>query len=460
MPAALALAACGNGSDDPFAATVDDATMAAEATQPTDAGADPDPDDSDDGDDGDVLPSPGSDSTEAEPDPTGDGDDPTGDGDGDGGDPTGDGGDPDWPAVDLRLAPVAHLDAPIDLAPHPASDDLWVAERDGRVRRLARTGGGSGFEVVDEPVVDLADQVTTEGEGGLLGLVFAPDGGALYLHYTNRDGDNTVSELAVTLGSGGPTVTGPERILLTVDQPYSNHNGGDLAFGPDGLLYVSLGDGGRANDPLEAGQDRSLLLGSILRLDPTPGSDRGYTVPPTNPFVDGPSGARPEIWAWGLRNPWRFSFDQATGDLWIADVGQGEVEEIDHLPAGTGPTDGGRGANLGWNRMEGDQPFQDGTPPPDHVGPVFTYGHDEGRCSVTGGYVYRGALVPALDGVYLFADFCSGEVFGLDLDGGQARAAVLHVDPDADDPVGFGQDKQGEIYLIDLAGTVSRIEPA
>jgi glucose/arabinose dehydrogenase len=237
-----------------------------------------------------------------------------------------------------------------------------------------------------------------------------------------------------------------------VDQPYSNHNGGNLAFGPDGYLYIGLGDGGSGGDPHGNGQSLTTLLGKMLRIDPTLLEDRPYAIPSDNPFV-GREGARPEIWAYGLRNPWRYSFDRATGDLWIADVGQSAWEEIDVQSSGS---DGGE--NYGWNRMEGDHPFE-GDAPADVVRPVFEYSHDDGGCTVTGGYVYRGRAIPALARAYLFADFCLGRLEAIRLqDGGGAEHRILG--PVVRNVSSFGEDARGELYVLSLEGTVSRIAAA
>jgi glucose/arabinose dehydrogenase len=302
-------------------------------------------------------------------------------------------------------------------------------------------------------VLDLSGEVSGGGEQGLLGLTFSPDGGRLYVNFTDRAGDTRVVEYAF---SGGRADTGTRRELLFVDQPFANHNGGQVSFGPDGRLYVGLGDGGSGNDPGDRAQNLGDLLGSILRIDPAPSGGRPYTIPPDNPFVgrrDGPSGARGEIWMYGLRNPWRFSWDRQTGDLWIADVGQNAVEEINFL-AGAAPA----GANFGWPLMEGSRRNR-GANPEGAVLPIFEYGHDQG-CSVTGGYVYRGSRLPALRGVYVYSDFCSGTLWGLVQSGGQ-EAGQRELDVGGASGLrvaSFGEDSAGELYVLNLGGGLFRFE--
>lgn len=283
-------------------------------------------------------------------------------------------------------------------------------------------------------------------EQGLLGLAFSPDG-HLYVNFTDTAGDTHVSEFAFAGGSADPAT---RRDLLFVDQPFANHNGGTLAFGPDGYLYVGLGDGGFGGDPFGNAQNLGTLLGKLLRIDPTPSGGSQYTIPSDNPFVGVP-GERPEIWAYGLRNPWKYSFDRSTGDLWIADVGQRMWEEVDLQPAASPG-----GENYGWDRLEGTHPFE-GDPPAEHVLPVYEYDHSGGRCSVTGGYVYRGSGGPTLAGAYLFGDFCQGALRALRLVNGQPVVEDLGaVVPGL---TSFGEDAAGELYAFSLAGPMFRLHP-
>jgi glucose/arabinose dehydrogenase len=300
-------------------------------------------------------------------------------------------------------------------------------------------------------VLDISGEVGSNGnEEGLLGLAFSPSGTELYLYFTDRDGAIRVVEYAVREGT---VDGGSRRDVLTVAHPQSNHNGGQLAFGPDGLLYIGTGDGGNAGDVgpghVEGGnaQSTGTLLGKILRIAPLAAGGAPYTIPPGNPFAAG--GGEPEIFALGLRNPWRFSFDRETGDLWIGDVGQNVWEEIDMLPAGTGA-----GANFGWNRLEGTHEFG-GDPPEGAVSPVLEYSHDGGNCSVTGGYVYRGAAIPDLRGAYVFADYCAGELRAYGGPGVE-RFLDVHV-PDVSS---FGEDASGELYVLSDAGGLYRLDPA
>ena len=266
-------------------------------------------------------------------------------------------------------------------------------------------------------VLDVDDLTDSGGEQGLLGLAFHPDGTKAYINFTDNNGDTNVAELAV--GADGVFDRDSLRTVLLVEQPYDNHNGGDLAFGPDGMLYIGLGDGGAGGDPERRALNMAELLGKMLRIDPaTPSGDLGYTIPADNPFV-GTEGARGEIWSVGLRNPWRYSFDPDTGDLWIADVGQGSIEEINVAPATDG-VNAGRGSNFGWSAFEGSQPFNDDVTAEDHAAPIFEYDHSGGRCSISGGVRARGDGAGPLAGWYVYADYCTGEVMAISRRAGRA----------------------------------------
>lgn len=343
--------------------------------------------------------------------------------------------------VTVSLQPLATLEQPTATAVRPGEPGaLYVAERSGRVRVL------QDGALTDTVVLDLSSQTTTDSERGLLGLAFDEDGSHLYVDHTDPEGHTRVAEYAMAGGSADP---GTRRELLRVEQPYANHNGGQLAVGPDGHLYVGLGDGGAGGDPHDHGQDPGTLLGALLRIDPDGGDP--YGIPADNPFADG-DGGRPEVWAYGLRNPWRFSFDRATGDLWIADVGQDAREEIDFVPAGEGA-----GWNFGWNRLEGSIPFE-GEAPADAVAPVFEYEHGDGRCSVTGGVVYRGDAIPDLAGVYVYGDFCSGELRGLAVADGEV-VDEGPLGPTVPALAAIGEDAAGELYTLSLEGEISKVVP-
>jgi glucose/arabinose dehydrogenase len=329
---------------------------------------------------------------------------------------------------------------------------LFVVEQRGRIRVLR------GGTVAATPFLDITDRVgSSNTEQGLLGLAFHPrfsENGRFFVNYTDRSGDTHIAEFRAS--AGADTVDpGTERTLFVQDQPFVNHNGGGVAFGGDGFLYIGLGDGGSAGDPLGSGQDLGSLLGKLLRID----VDRGqpYAIPADNPLVS-VTGARPEIWAYGLRNPWRFAFDRVTGDLLIADVGQGAVEEVDAEPA---PRHGGQ--NYGWNITEGSRCFSpaSGCPTTGITFPVVEYSHGEG-CSITGGVVYRGCRMPGYAGTYFYGDYCSGFVRSFRLEGG--RAVDLR---DLTSQLGtrrnlssFGTDADGEVYMLELGGNVYEIVPA
>jgi glucose/arabinose dehydrogenase len=343
----------------------------------------------------------------------------------------------------VRLVQVAELQQPVAMAVRPGDRAVYVAEQTGAVRAL-RAG-----KVDPTPVVDISDQVTAGGEQGLLGLAFSPDGRFLYLNFTDTDGDSRVVELTMRGGRADP---GSLRLLLRVEDPFANHNGGQLAFGPDRLLYIAFGDGGGGGDPEGNGQSLGTLLGKILRIDPRPAGGRPYRVPSGNPFVGRGGGARPEIWAYGLRNPWRFSFDPASGDLWIGDVGQNAWEEVDREPARSG------GRNYGWNRREGLHAFE-GERPAGAVDPVIEYGREGGACTVIGGSVYWGRRIPGLRGAYLYGDYCAGWVRAARVRGGRV-AEQRDLGLSVPNLTSFGVDPAGELYAMSLAGPVYRLAPA
>ncbi len=302
---------------------------------------------------------------------------------------------------------------------HDGTGTLYVVEQTGRVWTLDH-----------RLFLNLSGKTAPGGERGLLGLAFAPDfaaSGVVYASYTDLNGDS-ILERYHTRGDA------PPDLVLKVDQPYPNHNGGDVVFGPDGWLWYGLGDGGSGGDPQANGQNPDALLASLLRLDVSHGN------------------ATPEIWAKGLRNPWRFSFDRANGDLWIGDVGQDRWEEIDHVAAPLRP-----GLNFGWNAYEGNHAYPGGVPPFSAVTPpVAEYSHDEG-CSVTGGYVYRGAAIPSLVGAYLFSDYCSGHLWTLRPSGSDwSLAQPLDAGASVSS---FGEDDAGELYVVDHGGRILKIVP-
>jgi glucose/arabinose dehydrogenase len=339
------------------------------------------------------------------------------------------------------------------MATRAGDQALYIVSKKGTVWALR------GGRIDPRPVLDLSSQVTRGHEQGLLGMAFSPSGAFAYVNYTDRNGDTNVVEYS--WGSGRADLS-TRRLILFVDQPFPNHNGGNLVFGPDGDLYVGLGDGGSdattpsPGDPLKNGQNLGVLLGKMLRIQPRladgslPPAPRAYAIPADNPFV-GRAGARPEIWAYGLRNPWRYSFDRATGDLWIGDVGAGAQEEIDMQPAGSGG-----GQNYGWSLLEGTVAW--GDPPPGAVPPVYEYDHRGGPCAMTGGYVYRGTAIPDLTGWYVFGDFCAGVIHVLELVPGGRRVYVA-ASAAVQELASFGQDQDGELYALSLAGDVYELVP-
>jgi glucose/arabinose dehydrogenase len=342
---------------------------------------------------------------------------------------------------------VTGLTKPVEIAFRPDDLTFFVAQQDGYVVPVRDGGSSPGA-----PVLDLRDKVSDGGEQGLLGLAFHPAKPLAYVDYTDNSGDTQIVEYAVA--EDGTFDTASARTVLTVDQPYANHHGGKITFGPDGFLYIGLGDGGSGGDPERRALNVSQLLGKILRIDPTAGADgKPYTVPPDNPFV-GVAGARPEVWSVGLRNPWRFDFDSATGDLWIADVGQNEWEEVNLSPVAAGA---GRGVNFGWSAWEGTHRFNDDQNGDGAAPPLYEYPHGADGCSVSGGAVYRGSTIPSLVGWFVFSDYCGGKVWALDATGTIVTLGV--VPSTVVSAVSRGPD--GAVYVLAIAeGALYRLDPA
>ena len=323
----------------------------------------------------------------------------------------------------VALERVAELERPVNMITE--NGVIYVVEQIGRVRAV-RNG-----EVVREPVLDLSEEVRVGSEQGLLGLAFANDSQHLYVNYTDEDGDTRIVEFAFDGERADPDA---RRELLRIDQPFANHNGGHIVMDKDDVLWIGMGDGGSAGDPENNAQNPESLLGKLLHLD----------MKQSDP--------EPEIWALGLRNPWRFFLDTDAELLWVADVGQNAVEEINRVPLTE------KGVDYGWRFREGTQPFRGGEKPPEAVDPIFEYSHDNGGCSVTGGEVYRGDAIPALQGAYLFGDYCLGQVNALFVDGEGVRAVDLGVSVEG--LTSFGSDEDGEMYVLSGAdGGMYRLVP-
>lgn len=331
------------------------------------------------------------------------------------------------------------LSSPVYLTAPPADDRMFVVEQAG-VIRIIENG-----QLLPNPFLDIRSSVQSGGEQGLLSMTFDPDyanNGLFYVYYTDNNGDSQIAQYAV---SADPNLADANSadILLSVAQPFSNHNGGLVMFGPDNMLYVGLGDGGSGGDPQEHGQNTQTLLGSLLRIDvSTPGT---FSVPASNPFAN-------EIWGYGLRNPWRYTFDFATGDLYVADVGQSAREEVNVVPAASG------GVNYGWNTMEGSNCFD---PPSgcDQSGlqlPVLEYDHGQG-CSVTGGFVYRGTAIPGIVGHYFYSDYCSSWLRSFRYESGSATEETEWDVGNLDNVLSFGQDAAGELYILTDDGRVYQL---
>ena len=360
-------------------------------------------------------------------------------------------------AVSASLVQVASgLDRPVFVTnAHDGSGRLFVVEQGGRIR-VIKNG-----TVLPTPFLDIGASIAGSDEQGLLGLAFHPKfktNHKFYVYFNKTNGDIAVNEYRASTSDPDVAVRSSGRRIITIGHPpATNHNGGMLAFGKDGYLYIGTGDGGGAGDPGNRAQNKGSLLGKILRIDVNHTSGKHhYRSPGSNPFV-GRSG-RNEIWSYGLRNPWRFSFDRASGDIWIGDVGQNRYEEIDHKKLTKTSTRNGRGANYGWRVMEGTHCYRpsSGCNKSGKVLPITQYSHANGRCSVVGGYAYRGSQSPGLAGRYVFGDFCSGEIRTVSRTApvGSKSSLLMNTGQMISS---FGEDEQGEIYVVDLGGSVSRL---
>ncbi len=347
--------------------------------------------------------------------------------------------------VDIALF-ASGFDNPVDIQ-NAGDDRLFVVEQDGRIKILNSDGSTNANNFLD-----INSIVSSGGERGLLGLAFHPDyasNGYFFVNYTDNSGDTQISRFSVDAGDPDIADPGSELQLLNILQPYTNHNGGCIQFGPDGYLYIGMGDGGSGGDPDDNGQNLMELLGKMLRIDvDNPGGGNNYGIPADNPYVGNPD-ALDEIWASGVRNPWRFSFDSQTNDIWIADVGQNSLEEINHEMSTSA------GLNYGWRCYEGNSPYNtSGCPDPSELTfPVAQYSHSGGNCSITGGYVYRGTVYSDIQGLFLFADLCTGMIGTVDQNG-----AMIDHGNFAGTWTSFGEDVDGELYIADHGGSIYKIE--
>lgn len=359
-------------------------------------------------------------------------------------------------ATRVKLTPVASMNQPIALSARPNDDALFLADKSGQIRAL-RAG------IIDPtPVLDIVKKVTSENERGLLGLAFKPDDPTrLFVDYTDLKGNVTISEFPFDGTRADPT---KERLLLSIPKTFNEHNAGSIVFDKAGKLLIPIGDGGGSGDPSNNAQRTSVLLGKVLRIDVDPTADgKPYGIPTDNPFVPKTgaaaisakkviSGARGEVWAYGLRNPWRISVDRNTGDVWVPDVGENTYEEINMVPAGK------MGMNFGWKLREGKQAYLKGSKPIGAVDPLYDYPHKDGRCAVAGGFAYRGTKFAGIQGWYIFGDVCTGQINALRPDG--AAWTPLSLGARVSYLTAFGEDNAGELYALSLEGSVVRLDPA
>jgi len=348
-----------------------------------------------------------------------------------------------------HLVRIGTFDQPLYVTAPPGDRRrIFVVEQPGRIRVIDRG------KVKAQPFLDISGRVTSGGERGLLSMAFAPDyrkSGRFYVDYTDRNGDTRIQEFRRSPGNADRADPGSARQILFQRQPYANHNGGLVLFGPDGHLYVGMGDGGSGGDPENRAQDLGTMLGKILRIDPKRSGAGGHTSPASNPFAGG-RGGRNEIYSYGLRNPWRFTFDRANGDLYIGDVGQETREEIDYVARGKG-----RGVDFGWSCFEGTRRYDSSRRCPDPRAPVLDYGRSHGECSVTGGVVVRDPALRALAGRYLYGDFCRGQVRSFKISGGRATGDKALGLRQVDQLSSFGEDARGRVYITSLSGPVYRL---
>ena len=364
------------------------------------------------------------------------------------------------PVPAVRLIEVAAFDEPVEATAADGDTRLFVVQNGGTVIAVDDESNQTVFDVATVAGVAFTDE---GNEQGLLGLAFHPELDLAYVNFTDGDGDTVIAEFShdpVTFDFDPASF----REVLTIDQPFANHNGGELAFGPDDLLYIGTGDGGSADDPERNALDASSLLGKILRIDPVVTAAAPFTVPPDNPFV-GVDGAESAIWSLGLRNPWRFSFDSLTGDLWIGDVGQNRLEEVDLAPATDG-LDAGKGISFGWSAFEAADRFNEDQPADGHTLPVASYVHEDGNCSISGGVVARNSSYDDLNGWYLYGDYCSGRVWALDTTsvasspGGPVGVPVILEIATVPALTAVVEGPFGDIYALSLGGPMYRLGPA
>jgi glucose/arabinose dehydrogenase len=340
-----------------------------------------------------------------------------------------------------KLTVIGKAEKPLGVIYRAGDDRPFVIEKVGTLRVLTATGDGA-------VVLDISKEVSDGTEQGFLGAVFSNDGSRLYAHLTNGDGDTEIREYQWS-AEGNAADPATKRLVLTVKQPYGNHNGGHLVMDSTDLLWIGLGDGGSAGDPKNSGQTRTSLLGKILRIDPRPSGTKQYSIPSDNPWASGSKGA-PEVWAWGLRNPWRFEVDEPGKRVIIGDVGQNVIEEMNVVPLTA------KAPNFGWKPREGKKAYEGGKRPAGAIDPVWEMQHSKGWCSVTGGVTYRGNALPRLRNVHVFADYCKGELMGLEqTSGGAWKGYKLNVDVKS--PSAFSLDRNGDVLVMSLDGDVSRL---